>query len=98
MKYIPITTEITNFKMAPAANPKKEPNADFSACACGFPHIFSPMYAPRNGHPISQRIPNGPTVIHNIGRIITAMISQMVLQVTQLFVPPNFLVPMTGMT
>jgi len=97
-KYNPITIQTTNFKIVPAANHRKDQKADFNAWACFLPAIFSPKYAPRNGHAISPRMPNGPMLIHNIGRIITAMISQMVLHVTHHLVHQNFLVHITGMT
>gem|GEM_PF-3247223 len=89
--------EITSLRKLPVMKPMNDHRADLSACSCFFPAYFSPRYAQRNGHHTSQRSPNGQIVIHKIGRIMTAIISQILLPRTPRLVPQNFLVHRDGM-
>ncbi|MEI8253372.1 MAG: hypothetical protein WCG25_06620 [bacterium] len=63
---------------------------------CCFHQIFSQIYAHKNGHHISHNSQNGHMVIHNIGNIITAIISQIVDHRFQYFVHQNFFVHRMG--
>ena len=89
---------MTNLRIVPAANHRKEPKAERSAWAWWLPQSFSPRYAPRNGHAIRPIRPNGPMVMPRIGRMMTAMTSPIVLPVIQDLVPQYFLTPRIGMT
>jgi len=70
--------------------------ADLSALLCSFHQIFSQIYAHRKGHHTSHSNPNGHIVIHNIGSMIAATISQIVDPRFQYFVHQNFLVHRIG--
>jgi hypothetical protein len=75
-----------------------DPTADLRAFLCSFHQIFSQIYAHKNGHHINHSNPNGQIVIHRIGNITIATISQIVDHRFQYFVHQNFLVPRIGIT
>jgi len=83
-----------SLRNVPAKNHKKAPKADFSGCA--LPCSRSPIRAPKNGHPMIHNNPNGPNVIHNIGRSITHIRSQIVAHVVPRLVHHIFFVHTTG--
>ena len=79
-----------NFKNVPVKKPRKEPKAAFVAVFLSALFNNSPTKAPTKGQII---IPKGPRTGKN-----KATNKPMVVPVTPAFVPPNFLVPMAGIT
>ena len=79
-----------NFKKVPVKNPKKDPKAALVAVFLSALFSSSPTKAPTKGHII---IPNGPSIGN-----IKATNNPTVVPITPAFVPPNFFVPMAGIT